>query len=114
MKSRLAKGSSGRTVNMEIGELSRALGRPWSQLWPKVRKLEEHKVVGRALSPQEEAALLTGLQSSDSPVLGSFVRIALLTGMRAGEIQTLTWKQINFESMVLRVGKAKDRSWERS
>src|SRR5262249_16250510 len=32
---------SGRTINMEIGELSRAIGQPWSMLWAKVRKLEE-------------------------------------------------------------------------
>ena len=35
---------------MEVGELSRAIGQPWSLLWPKVRKLEERKDVGRALS----------------------------------------------------------------
>ena len=38
---------SGRTINMEVGELSRAIGQPWSLLWPKVRKLEERKDVGR-------------------------------------------------------------------
>ena len=42
---RLKEGVSGRTVNMECGELSRAMGTPWSILWPKVRKLEERKDV---------------------------------------------------------------------
>ena len=35
---------------MEIGELTRAIERKWSELWPKVRELEERKDVGKALS----------------------------------------------------------------
>ncbi|MEP6539675.1 MAG: site-specific integrase [Bryobacteraceae bacterium] len=107
MKLRLAEGASGRTINMEIGELSRAIGRQWSQIWPKVRKLEERKDVGRALSTTEEVALLNGLRASESPILGPFVQIALLTGMRSGEIQQLTWGQIDLSKRILRVGKAK-------
>jgi|SRR5947209_12799695 len=58
IKTRLAEGVSGRTVNMEVGELSRAIGNPWSVLWPKLRKQEERKDVGKALSPEEERRLL--------------------------------------------------------
>jgi integrase len=110
MRLRLAEGVSGRTVNMEVGELSRALGRPWSLLWPKVKKLDERKDVGRALSMEEEVALLNGLAASESPILGPFVRIALLTGMRVGEIQKLAWGQIDLFKRVLRVGKAKTQA----
>ena len=46
----------GRTINMEIGELSRAIGRTWRELWPRVKKLEERKDVGRALSVKEQKA----------------------------------------------------------
>lgn len=46
--------ASGRTINMEIGELSRAIGQPWKLLWPKVRKLEERKDIGKALSSEEQ------------------------------------------------------------
>src|SRR5262249_3245109 len=35
--------ASGRTINMEVGELSRAIGRTWRELWPRVKKLEERK-----------------------------------------------------------------------
>lgn len=38
-KTRLAEGVSGRTVNMELQHLSAAIGKPWSILWPKVRKV---------------------------------------------------------------------------
>lgn len=55
-KTRLAEKTSGRTINMEVGELSRAVGHQWSILWPKVRKLEERKDVGIALSPGGAAA----------------------------------------------------------
>src|SRR5687767_14925453 len=37
-RTRKKEGASGRTINMEVGELSRAIGQPWSVLWPKVRK----------------------------------------------------------------------------
>jgi hypothetical protein len=58
---------SGRTINMEVGELSRAIGQPWSLLWPKVRKMEERKDVGKALSDTEQKALLDGLKELHTP-----------------------------------------------
>jgi len=92
---------------MELGELSRAIGHPWSDLWPKVRKLEERKDVGRALSLDEQGRLLIALESSESHLLGPIVRVALLTGMRSGEILSLTWRQIDLLGRVLTVGRAK-------
>jgi integrase len=114
IKTRLRENVSGRTVNMEVGELSRAIGRPWSVLWPKVRKLEERIDVGKALSTEEEARLLSGLASQSSPnrsqTLGTFVRVALLTGMRSGEILGLTWGQVDFVRRIVTVGRAKSAS----
>src|SRR5215472_14410623 len=62
IRKRQSENASGRTINMEIGELSRAIGQPWSLLWPKVRRLEERKDVGRALSHVEQKALLDALR----------------------------------------------------
>lgn len=111
IKTRLAETASGRTINMELGELSRAIGHKWSVLWPKVRKLEERKEVGRALSVEEERRLLNAVDAQVSPnrsqTLAMFIRIALLTGMRAGEITSLTWGQVDFERHVITVGRAK-------
>ena len=113
-KTRLAEKTSGRTINMEVGELSRAVGHQWSILWPKVRKLEERKDVGIALSPEQERRLLDAVIAQDSPsrsqALGTFLRVALLTGMRAGEITGRSWGQVDLESRILSVGRAKTAS----
>lgn len=114
MRTRLKERASGRTINMEVGELSRAIGRDWSVLWPNVRKLEERMDVGKALSPEEETALLRAVTEQTSPnrsqTLGTFLRIALMTGMRSGEIMSLTWGQVDFSARVLTVGRAKTSS----
>jgi integrase len=110
IKTRLSERVSGRTINMELGELSRAIGHPWSDLWPKVRKLEERKDVGRALSLEEQGRLLVALEGSESPLLGPIVRVALLTGMRSGEILSLSWGQVDLLNRVLTVGRAKSSS----
>ncbi|MBI3470498.1 MAG: site-specific integrase [Candidatus Solibacter usitatus] len=110
IRTRLDEGASGRTINMEAGELSRAIGKPWSFLWPKVRKLEERKDAGRALTPEEEQRLVEAADRSRSPILGTFVRVALLTGMRSGEIASLTWGQVDLARRVVTVGRAKTAS----
>jgi hypothetical protein len=90
IRQRQAEKVSGRTFNMEIGELSRAIGQPWSLLWPKVRKLEERKDVGRALSTGEQKMLLDGLANRQTPHIGTLIPVLLLTGMRSGEAMALS------------------------
>jgi integrase len=107
MRERQSIGVSGRTINMEIGELSRAIGQPWSLLWPKVRKLEERKDVGRALSMPEQEALLDGLQNRRTPHIGTLIPLLLLTGMRAGEAMSLTWGRVDLVGRTVTVGRAK-------
>jgi integrase len=108
---RLAEGMSGRTINMEVGELSRAIGKPWSILWPKVRKQEERKDVGRALSPEEEARLLESAGKKGRwHTAAVIIRALLLTGMRSGELTGAAWSQVDFERRVLTVGRAKTSS----
>ena len=87
---RIGEGAGGRTVNMEIGELSRAIGMKWSALWPKVRKQEERSDAGKALSPDEEARLLEACDKTKrSKVAATIVRVALLTGCGAGRLRAL-------------------------
>jgi integrase len=91
IRERLEEGACGRTINMDLGTLSRAIGKPWRALWPNLRKLEERKDVGQALSPDDETKLLEAIPRLRSMLIGTFVQIALMTGMRAGEIISLTW-----------------------
>lgn len=101
---------SGRTINMEIGELSRAIGQPWSLLWPKLRRLEERKDVGRALSDAEQRTLVDGLKNRRTPHLPTLIPLLLLSGMRSGEALSLTWAQVDLMGKTLRVGRAKTSS----
>jgi integrase len=110
VRQRLSEGTSGRTINMEVGELSRAIGRTWRELWPKVKKLEERKDVGRALSAEEQWRMLDVLESSESPLLRTLIPVLLLTGMRSGEATSLTWGQVNLIGRRITVGRAKTSS----
>jgi site-specific recombinase XerD len=110
MKTRLAEEVTGRTINAELGELSRAIGKSWSVLWPKVRKMEERKDVGKALSSEEQDTLFDALLKARSPILSTFVRTSLLTAMRSGEILNLSWGQVDLNKRVITVGKAKTSS----
>lgn len=111
IQTRISEGMSGRTINMEVGELSRAIGRPWSVLWPKVRKQEENKDAGKALSPEEEKRLLDAASKKKRwQIAATIIRVGLMTGMRSGEITGLTWGQVDLESRVVTVGRAKSPS----
>jgi integrase len=110
MRDRSEEEVSGRTVNMELGELSRAIGRPWSVLWPKVRKVEERKDVGRALSAEEQDRILDAAATLRSPVVRCLIPVLLLTGMRPGEAMSLRWAQVNLFDLTITVGRAKTSS----
>jgi integrase len=101
---------SGRTINMELGELSRAIGRTWRELWPKIRKLEERKDVGRAFSPEQRHNLVDALEAGNSPILKTLVPLLLLTGMRENEAFTMRWQQIDLLGSRLTVGRIKRSS----
>ena len=107
MKARALEGAGGRTVNMEVSMLARAIGKTWAVLWPKVKRNEELKDTGRALTPEEEARLLQAVEEARSPVLAAFVKALLLTGMRCGELTRMRWEQVDFAQRVITVGKAK-------
>lgn len=107
IRKRQGEKASGRTINMEIGELSRAIGKPWSLLWPKVRKLEERKDIGHALSVEEQQRLVAALKDSTTPHLRTLIPLLLLTGMRSGEAFSLTWGQVDLMDKTITVGTAK-------
>ena len=69
--------------------------------------------MGWVLSSEEEMRLLnpsSGQSSSNqSQTVGTFVRVALHTGMRSGEFRALTW-EVDFDRPAVTVGKAETAS----
>jgi integrase len=89
---RLAKFAAAKTVNLEVGTLRAILkkNRLWS-IQPDVRMLRAREDVGRAISRDEEDALLEACQASRSRSLYPAVLIALNTCMRYSELRLLQW-----------------------
>ena len=109
---RLAEGASPKTVNLEVGTLRAILRRQgtWAVLQPDVKMLAVKDDVGRAISAEEEKALLEGCAKSRSRSLLPFVVLALDTGARFGVIRTLQWGNVDFTNRCIKFGKDKT-SW---
>jgi integrase len=104
---RKAEQASARTLNKELQVLRMILKRHklWANLQGDVKFEREPNEAGKALTPEQEAALLTACQSN--PLLLTVVIVALNTTLRKGEIRTLRWRQIDFENRTLTVGQSK-------
>lgn len=109
---RLKEGASPKTVNLEIGTLRAILKRSgqWARLQPEVKMLPTRDDIGRAITSEEEAALLKGCAQSRSRSLVPFVTLAIETGARYGVIRTLLWGNVDFENRCLKWGKDKTAS----
>lgn len=77
---------------------------------PDVRTLRSREDVGRAISREEEAALLEACRASRSRSLFPTVLIALNTCMRYSELRMLEWVQVDLRSCILTVGHSKTES----
>jgi integrase len=109
---RLGEGASPKTVNLEIGTLRAILrrNRIWAEVQPDVRMLPTRDDVGRAVTADEEAVLLGACGQSRSRSLLPAVTLALNTCMRYSEIRLLQWRQVDFGTRLLTVGKSKTES----
>jgi integrase len=107
--SRLERGASPKTVNLEIGTMRAILrkNRLWASLQPDVRMLRVREDIGRAISRDEEAVLLQECRASRSRSLYPAVLIALNTCTRYSELRLLKWSQVDFSSSTLTVGLSK-------
>jgi integrase len=105
-------GAAPKTVNLEIGTLRAVLrkNRLWFAIQPEVKMLRVREDVGRAISHDEEAALLEACRASRSRSLFPAVSLALNTCMRYSEIRLLRWGQVDFKSCTLIVGMSKTES----
>jgi integrase len=105
-------GAAPKTVNLEVGTLRAVLrkNRLWFAIQPDVKMLRVREDVGRAISHNEEAALLEACRASRSRSLYPAVLLALNTCMRYSEIRLLRWGQIDVKSCTLTVGLSKTES----
>lgn len=108
-RKRLDEGASPKTVNLEIATLRAILKRhgAWASLQPEVTMLTVHDDVGKALTADEERALLYACGKSRSRSLLPFVTLLIETGARYNTVRTLRWKNIDFDNRCLQFGKDK-------
>jgi integrase len=106
---RIDADASPKTVNLEIGTLRAILKRfgHWARLQPNVYMLATRDDIGRAITPEEESALIQACGKSRSRSLVPFVTLAIETGARYGVIRTLQWGCVDFENRCLKWGKDK-------
>ncbi|MCE5294731.1 MAG: tyrosine-type recombinase/integrase [Chlamydiales bacterium] len=103
------------TVNRYLATFSKALSvasKEWEWMdaspMQKVRKLKESRGRDRCLSYTEKENLLKACRSSKNPYLYHIVNLALLTGMRYGEIVYLRWNDINFDERYMTLQETKN------
>jgi len=103
------------TVNRYIAAFSKALSvaiKEWGWIdenpMLKISKPKESRGRDRYLSLEEKTRLLDACKTSSNPYLYSIVSLALLTGMRYGEIVKLKWCDINFEMRFMTLHETKN------
>lgn len=102
---RIASGKAGATVLSELSLVSQVFDmaiKEWSiplanNPCKLIRKPKPAKGRERRLSSDEEHRLLTACKATRAPLLHSLVVIALETGMRLGELLSLTWDNVNID-----------------
>ncbi|MDA1075480.1 MAG: site-specific integrase [Proteobacteria bacterium] len=115
---RLSEGLSASTVRLELALLSQLftvaikewrIGLVYNPV-ANIRKPAPHRGRDRRLGAEEEKRLLPACDKHSNPMLGQIVRVALHTGMRAGEIHTLRRGQINLFKRVVTLTETKNGS----
>jgi integrase len=116
--SRLADQKSASTVRLELallGHLFTVAIKEWGlglTMNPVslIRRPSPGKGRTRRLSKAEEQKLLAECDAHSNPMLGWIVRIALYTGMRRGEILSLTPDQVDLSRRIIRLNETKNGS----
>jgi integrase len=111
-QARLKEGAAPSSINLEISTLRAIMKRHghWARVQPDVKMLPVRDDVGRALTNDEERALLQACSLSRSRCLLPFVTLALETGARFNVIRTLQWGNVDFTLRCLKFGKDKTKA----
>lgn len=110
---KLAKPNTVRLELALISNLYTVATREWSMpLVNPIQSIRKPKLPqgrDRRLEGDEEARLLAqAAKSNAAPWLGACIRLALETGMRAGELLSLEWQQVNLDRAVIRLDRTKN------
>lgn len=115
---RIEEGKSASSVRLELALLSHLyttairewrlglVGNPVSM----IRKPAPAPGRNRRLKPAEEKSLLKACDTQSNPMLGWIVRLAIYTGMRQGEIESLTRDQVDLKRRVVKLTETKNGS----
>jgi integrase len=115
---RIKEGQSASSVRLELALLSHLyttamrewrLGIVYNPV-ALVRKPAPHPGRDRRLRPVEEKALIKACSAHSNPMLAWIVKLALYTGMRQSEIQTLVLEQVDLKRRVIRLTETKNGS----
>jgi integrase len=122
---RLQEGASGSSINAEVMFILHMMGEIGDAVRLKLRRekrlrLAKNENCGKALTQEQEAALLSAaqvpgvpegkkmdLKATRSPAIYPAIMLALNTTMRESEVRTLRWELIDFLKRILTVGKSK-------
>lgn len=105
---------SNASVNRRVALLSRVCSKAieewdWMRDNPcHVRSLTEDNERDRLLTDAERTALAAALLSHPEKSLRGFVLVAEATGMRAGEIRNLTWRDVDVDTGLIQIRKSKN------
>jgi integrase len=110
MSKRLSEGAGNRSVNMELENLSRALGKTWRELWPKLSRLEEPSGKGRRITEDEQRKLLEAAARNRSRYIYPYLMIESNAVLRADEVRLLRWGDVDLMGREFRIGRAKSEA----
>jgi integrase len=108
-RARLKEGASGRSINIEIALMRSVLRKAklWENIQDDVKPLKENRDTGRELSDDEVVRLLSACRASVSQGLYPAVLVSIHTGLRALELRSLRWRQIDLLKGIVTVGESK-------
>jgi integrase len=116
MRERKGSGVSNGTVNRELDVIRGVLRRAklWTPLSDEVQALPVRENVGRVLTYEEKLRLIiTAKQRPEWQSMRLAMTLALNTTMRASEVRTLRWQNIDLIGKSLKVHKSKTEAGER-
>jgi integrase len=113
---RLGEGAADKTISLEIGTIRGIMRHhDLDAIWRSIKKkieLKKARKVGRAITMDEQVALLAECQRSRSRSLSVAVTLAIEACLRYSEIRLLEWRQIDLGRRVIVVGESKTDAGE--